>query len=294
MKHLRGSALCCAVLLLVILGLTTNESANEAFEHGLKQGGRIHGFHDFMQSSKGSTVVPVAEDLIVFVHIPRTSGETLKISLFNDLSYQFAPEWMDALHCGEGALLWRQMGFSWLCERYEDLGRNDEDFGPPEPWPVGSALLRQPRPWEAAEQVLGGGSVPASDDPKGWAGGSWTGKEGRTAAETLHAVQAGNVIQGFFSRSDIERLRTAISPRKLILWTVLRHPLERSLSFFNLVNSSSTDEGQDCRLRVPWAATCPDASYSHYYSSPPVVRTDVDPARRQHLSDYIESYGEEV
>lgn len=48
------------MLLLVILGVSVNERANEAFEHGLKQGGRIHGFHDFMHSSKGSTVVPVS------------------------------------------------------------------------------------------------------------------------------------------------------------------------------------------------------------------------------------------
>lgn len=232
------------------------------------------------------------QDLIVFVHIPRTSGETLKISLFNDLSYQFAPEWMDALHCGEGARLWQQMGFSWLCERFEDRGRNDEEFGPPEPWPVGSASLRRPPPWEAAEKVLGAPSLPTPDPGRGWGNTSWswTGKEGRTTSETLKAVQTGNVIQGIFSRSDIERMRTAIAPRKLILWTVLRHPLERSLSFFGMVNSS-TEEGQDCRLRVPWAATCPNASYGNYYSSPPVVRTDVDPARRQQLSDYIESYG---
>ena len=93
--------LCALLAAALLVYVMLSERLNEHIEHTyLKQGSR---FHDFMHTSKNSTVVPTAEDLIVFVHIPRTSGETLKISLFNDLSYQFNPEWMDALHCGEGA-----------------------------------------------------------------------------------------------------------------------------------------------------------------------------------------------
>ena len=37
--------------------------------------------------------VPTLDELIVFVHIPKTTGETMKIALFNAVGYQFNPEW---------------------------------------------------------------------------------------------------------------------------------------------------------------------------------------------------------
>jgi hypothetical protein len=49
---------------------------------------------------------------------------------------------------------------------------------------------------------------------------------------------------------------------------VLREPLERSLSWFHLVNGSCP--------RVPWAASCAEATYLRYYSSPPEIRGGAD------------------
>jgi hypothetical protein len=52
-------------------------------------------FHNWMHTSKQSVKVPLQDELIVFVHVPRTSGETLKIALFNDVDYQYNPQWTD-------------------------------------------------------------------------------------------------------------------------------------------------------------------------------------------------------
>ena len=286
--------LCALLAAALLVYVMLSERLNEHIEHTyLKQGSR---FHDFMHTSKNSTVVPTADDLIVFVHIPRTSGETLKISLFNDLSYQFNPEWMDALHCGEGAEAFAEHDYSWLCKRYADKGMNDEVFGPPAPWPTGSGAQAsefetgavQPRPWEVgpAKRPPPKRRAPASQ-------GGWGGRDGRTLSEVVALVKGGNVVQGFWSRSDIERLKELVAPRRVKLWTVLRHPLERSLSFFHMANATVQGE-ERCRLRVPWAKSCAEASYRSWYSNPPIVRNDIDAARQQALSDYIVSYGHDT
>jgi hypothetical protein len=43
--------------------------------------------HDFFQTSKISTTIPTTNELIVFFHIPRTSGDAMRTHLFNDANY---------------------------------------------------------------------------------------------------------------------------------------------------------------------------------------------------------------
>ena len=94
------------------------------------------------------------------------------------------------------------------------------------------------------------------------------------------------------AEATVERLKELVAPRRVKLWTVLRHPLERSLSFFHMANATVGEER--CRLRVPWAKSCAEASYRSWYSNPPIVRDDIDAARQQALSDYIVSYGHDT
>jgi len=167
----------------------------------------------------------------------------LKISLFNDVAYQFNPEWVDALHCDDDCSHhWDCNRFVWLCRRFPDAGWNEQELGPP-----------TPQLWNKG------------DDP-----------------DLANAVDSGNIIQGFFSRMDIERLRNATN-RTLKLFTVLRHPIERSLSWMQMLNQSCP--------RVPWAQSCAEATYISYYKQPPVVRTDVGEKRQGMLAAHIVSYG---
>jgi len=227
--------ICVPVLVVFIM---LHEGTNEYLEHSwLKEGY----FHNFMHTSKGTAHVPTGEDLIVFVHIPRTSGETLKISLFNDVAYQFNPEWVDELHCHSCSDLWDCGRFLWLCQKFR--GRGDK-LGPP-----------APKLWE---------------------------HDNHDKIGQMKAVERGNMIQGFFSRMDIERLRNSTS-RRLKIFTVLRHPIERSLSWMQMTNVSCP--------RVPWAPSCAEATYLSYYKEPPQVRTDLDQERQELLAAYIVSYG---
>lgn len=94
-------------------------------------------------------------------------------------------------------------------------------------------------------------------------------------------LEEGNVVQGFFSRMDMERMRN-VTQRRIILFTVLRHPMERSLSWLSMMSSSCP--------RVPWAPTCAEAAVSSYFSSPPRVRGDLPQRMQAHLSTYIERF----
>ena len=48
--------------------------------------------HDFFQTSKNKTVIPYdPEHLIVFQHIPRSAGDSMRTHLFNNVAYDFTP-----------------------------------------------------------------------------------------------------------------------------------------------------------------------------------------------------------
>lgn len=79
-----------------MLGCMLTDSVNEHIEHEWIKRGPLH---RLLQMSGNMTSVPRKEALIVYVHVLRTSGETLKLTVFNDVAYQFGPEWVDPLHC---------------------------------------------------------------------------------------------------------------------------------------------------------------------------------------------------
>ena len=166
---------------------------------------------------------------------------------------------MDDVHCAQDCGAHFDCApLSWLCRRFPDRARNDDQRAPPVPWLVG---------------------------------GGWVGQAGETPAELRRRLRPANVVQGFFSRADISQLRAAVAPRRLRLFTVLRHPIERALSFYGMCCSSG--------CRVPWYHDCSAAGRREH--GPPVgnagdyfrgrVRGDVGPALRQRLEDYVVSYG---
>ena len=92
-------------------------------------------FHNWMHTSANVIHTPAKKTLIVYVHIMRTSGETLKISLFNNVSYQFNPEHMDEI-------------FAYA--KQEGRVSNDETMSPARPWPIGLEWPKhlKNRPWK--------------------------------------------------------------------------------------------------------------------------------------------------
>ena len=225
-------------IILFLLGMAMNhESFNEYFEHKWIKSGSS--FHNFMHTSRLQIHTPVKKALIVYVHIMRTSGETLKISLFNNVAYQFKPEWMDEM-------------FSWG----KDRKRNDETMSPARPWPVGYVWPEhvKRRPWKR-----------------------YDGKEG--IEHILKAIQHGNIIQGFFSKLDVARIKKWAKRygRPIQVWTVLREPIERTLSLKAMIGIH----------RIPWPVD-DLAKYSDFYKTPiPNVGRG---SEKKHIIDYVTSY----
>jgi hypothetical protein len=126
-----------------------HEEFNEYIEHKWIKAGSS--FHNWFHTSKSSVTVPAQDHLIVFIHVPRTSGETLKIALFNQVDYQFDPQWVDHLHQQYYTDLGKHMS-AW--QRAEWF--NDEVIAPPKPWPVGVSWpsnhsSSDQRPWKGRE-----------------------------------------------------------------------------------------------------------------------------------------------
>ena len=78
--------------LVTLWSLMIDEQFNEYFEHTHAKAGSH--WHDFFAASIDHIIVPALPELIVYVRIPRTSGETLQIALFNDVAgHDFHPIW---------------------------------------------------------------------------------------------------------------------------------------------------------------------------------------------------------
>lgn len=262
-------------LVLFVLGCTCwfgmlHEGFNEYIEHKwIKHGSS---FHNWMHTSKQGVIVPLQDDLIVFVHVPRTSGETLKIALFNDVDYQYDPVWTDSV---------TEYPSKTISKKQRDKWFNDEVMTPPRPWPVGfewpSHTVRRP----------------------------WKGLNGSRGTANIHRVlQNASVVQGFWSKQDIQRLRAMVAPRKLKLWTVLREPLERALSKY-AQHTPMFSPGQQGSCRVPWSEACSAGCYNHgtcearshlaspfrYYSHPPLTRKSFGSQINGHMTDLVVSFG---
>ena len=91
MKRCGWQLLAVAAALATFWSLMIDEEFNEYFEHTHVKAGSH--FHDFFDASIDHITVPALPELIVYVHIPRTSGETLRIALFHDVAYDFHPIW---------------------------------------------------------------------------------------------------------------------------------------------------------------------------------------------------------
>ena len=234
--------LLVALFLLTVFGIAiNNETFNEYFEHKWIKDGSS--FHNWMHTSANVIHTPAKKTLIVYVHIMRTSGETLKISLFNNVSYQFNPEHMDEI-------------FAYA--KQEGRVSNDETMSPARPWPIGLEWPKhvKPRPWKRRD-----------------------GKRG--IAHIKEAIKHGNVIQGFFSKLDVQRLRKWAKEygRPVQMWTVLREPIERTLSLKEMIGHH----------RVPWPhSTDVVPKWSDFYQTPiPKVGRG---SEKQHVIDYVTSY----
>ena len=235
------SLVICIVVVFVTVSLLNLEAFNEHIEHKwIKDGSQ---FHNLMHTSKHRIKVPAQEALIVYVHVPRTSGLTLKISLFNDVAYHFMPMRMDYFVGKEQ---------DWTPNFNNS---NDETMGPARPWPIGLVWPehRVRRPWKMGWQRQG-------------------------TQDIQKAIEKGNVIQGLFSKQDIQRLRKMANGRPIKLWTVLRDPIERSLSLKSLVGNH----------RIPWPVNKSAAKFSDFYAQPTpnVGRGELKP----HVQDYVQSY----
>ena len=236
------SLVICIVVVFVTVSLLNLSAFNEYIEHKwIKDGSQ---FHNLMHTSKHRIKVPVQEALIVFVHIPRTTGLSLKISLFNDVAYHFMPIHMDYF-------VGQEQG--WISHNNNS---NDESTGPARPWPLGLVWPEHKvrRPWKTGWQRQG-------------------------TQDIQEAVEKGNVIQGLFSKLDIQRLKRMANGRPIKFWTVLREPIERTLSLKSLVGNN----------RIPWPPSSKGAAnYSDFYATPiPNVGRGV---LKSHVQDWVQSY----
>merc|ERR1740123_45308 len=108
---LRRLLLFCVALSALTVVVLLSEDLNEYVEHQWIKKGL---FHHLLHTSRRTTHIDAKEELIVYVHVPRTSGETLKVTLFNDVAYQYHPEWVDSLHCDEDCMtFWTCKGEVW-------------------------------------------------------------------------------------------------------------------------------------------------------------------------------------
>ena len=110
--------------------------------------------HDFFQTSINHTYIPYHDELIVYQHLPRTGGDSMRTHAFNNVSIDFLPIW-----------------------------RSDPDS--------------PPKPFEWNEEI----------------------------------VRNASAVKGYFSKNDIDKLRSFGRPLKV--FTFLRHPIERVLSFYD-------------------------------------------------------------
>lgn len=83
--------LLCASAAALVPILLCATSWNHAIERTLKARGQLAAVHDLMQGATAVTTIPRQADLIVFQHIPRTSGDSMRTHLFSDLALEATP-----------------------------------------------------------------------------------------------------------------------------------------------------------------------------------------------------------
>jgi hypothetical protein len=74
------------VFAIVILSFLNIENLSEHIEHRIIKNGLIH---DFFQTATDNTYIPMKDDLIVFQHIPRTCGDSIKTHMFSNTTISF-------------------------------------------------------------------------------------------------------------------------------------------------------------------------------------------------------------
>ena len=124
---------------------------------------RSRTLHNFFQTSEFHTIIPKHKELIVFQHLPRTAGDSMRTHAFHNLTIDYTPIW------------------------------ESKTDSPPKPY-------------------------------------QWDSEITNNAA----------AIKGYWSKNDLDTLRSLGRPLKV--FTFLRHPVERALSFYDFAGHGSARE----------------------------------------------------